>query len=197
MNKREETAARAAAMLEAGEDPRTVAAACGYKTTSGMLGAISLIRNRKEVRETAPETAQEKPERRAAEICPAVEQAFQAEATAAEARESTMRKRTPAKRCTLAELLEQEKVLLEQREALQRQIDIARIMEAKAARTVAENERFRGMRPEKAGDAYVISTRNTSGQRIFVRMEDIDDLRKVVEAIRADMAKCADAVKCP
>ena len=197
MNKREETAARAAAMLEAGEDPRTVAAACGYKTTSGMLGAISLIRNRKEARETAPETAQEKPERRAEEIRPELEQAFQAESTAAEARESTMRNPAPVKRSTLAELLEQEKVLLEQREALQKQIGIARIMEAKAARTVAENERFRGMRPEKAGDAYVISTRNTSGRRIFVRMEDIDDLRKVVEAIRADMAKCADAVKCP
>lgn len=161
MNKREETAARAAVMLEAGEDPHTVAAACGYKTTSGMLGALSLIRNRKEVRE------------------------------------STMRNPAPVKRRTLAELLEQEKVLLEQREALKRQIGIARAMEAKAARTVAENERFRGMRPEKAGDAYVISDRRTGGRRIFFRMEDLDDLCKVVEAIRADMAKCADAVKCP
>lgn len=47
MGKREEQARRAAAMLEAGEDAKTVAAACGYKTTSAMLTAMSMVRNRR------------------------------------------------------------------------------------------------------------------------------------------------------
>lgn len=48
MTKREEMAARADELLKAGEDPRTVAAEVGYRTVRGMLGAISLVRNRQD-----------------------------------------------------------------------------------------------------------------------------------------------------
>ena len=46
--KAQEMAMRADALLRAGEDPHTVAQEVGYKTVHGMLGAISLVRNRQE-----------------------------------------------------------------------------------------------------------------------------------------------------
>lgn len=56
MTKREEMAARADELLKSGEDPRTVAAEVGYRTVRGMLGAISLVRNRQDRSRAAQES---------------------------------------------------------------------------------------------------------------------------------------------
>lgn len=59
--KRREMAMRAKEMLDAGTEPRDVAAAVGYKTVSGMLGAISLYDKRAGMAQEARKAAQDAP----------------------------------------------------------------------------------------------------------------------------------------
>lgn len=59
--KRREMAMRAKEMLDAGVEPRYVAAAVGYKTVSGMLGAISLYDKRAGMAQEARNAAQDAP----------------------------------------------------------------------------------------------------------------------------------------
>ena len=59
--KRREMAMRAKEMLDAGTEPRDVAAAVGYKTVSGMLGAISLYDKRAGMAQEARNAAQDAP----------------------------------------------------------------------------------------------------------------------------------------
>lgn len=59
--KRREMAMRAKEMLDAGAEPRDVAAAVGYKTVSGMLGAISLYDKRTGMAQEARNAEQDAP----------------------------------------------------------------------------------------------------------------------------------------
>ena len=59
--KRREMVMRAKEMLDAGAEPRDVAAAVGYKTVSGMLGAISLYDKRTGMAQEARNAAQDAP----------------------------------------------------------------------------------------------------------------------------------------
>lgn len=59
--KRREMAMRAKEMLDAGTEPRDVAAEVGYKTVSGMLGAISLYDKRPGMAQEARNAAQDAP----------------------------------------------------------------------------------------------------------------------------------------
>lgn len=183
MNKREEIAARAAAMLEAGEAPKTAAAACGYKTVSGMLGAISLIRNRKD----AQEATQEKPVRSAAEINPDFERAVQSMIDEAEEEAPSASMARP----TLEELLEQKRVL-------DARISCAQQMAERAKRMIVENARFRVMRGTEPG-TYVVSNRAMGYKRIVVARDGIDDLADAVDTLRAEIGKRAgmDAGEAP
>lgn len=59
--KRREMAMRAKEMLNAGVEPRDVAATVGYRTVSGMLGAISLYDKRAGMAQEARNAAQDAP----------------------------------------------------------------------------------------------------------------------------------------
>lgn len=85
--KRREMAMRAKEMLDAGAEPRDVAAAVGYKTVSGMLGAISLYDKRAGMAQEARNAAQDAP--RQPEAQEAIRDARTAERGAGRAQEGT------------------------------------------------------------------------------------------------------------